>query len=330
MGSGGSLTLELKHYDWKHAGLATIPIGRPIQNTEVYILDQNLEPAPVGVTGELYIAGAGVTAGYIGQAEKTAERFVRNPFSTDATARMYRTGDVARYLEDGNIEFLGRGDDQVKIRGFRIELGEIEAVLGQHHGVKQAVVMARAQNGDASGDKRLVGYVVLHADAVAGKPGTSPITPDSLKQHLQQYLPEYMVPQALVFLPKLPLNANGKLDRQALPEPEQAQAQKAYVAPRTPTEKTIAEVWAEVLRRPLDKISLHDNFFDLGGHSLLATQVVSRLRQRLMVEIPMRAIFDKPTLSGLAESVEKSETIAVDAEPITITRAPREAYRASK
>jgi amino acid adenylation domain-containing protein len=326
----GSLTLELKNYDWKRSSLATIPIGRPIQNTEVYILDENLEPVPVGVTGELYIAGAGVTAGYVGQAEKTAERFVQNPFSTDPDAKMYRTGDLARYGEDSNIEFLGRGDDQVKIRGFRIELGEIEAVLSQHRGVKQAAVVARAQNGDANGDKRLVGYVVLQADAANSSNGQAAVTSESLKQHLQQYLPDYMVPQAVVLLPKLPLNANGKLDRQALPEPEQAQAQKAYVAPRTPTERTIAEVWAEVLRRPLDKISADDNFFDLGGHSLLATQVVSRLRQRLMVEIPMRAIFDKPTVSGLSQSVETYEAVAVEAERITIARAPREAYRASK
>jgi acyl carrier protein len=171
--------------------------------------------------------------------------------------------------------------------------------------VKQAAVVARAQNGDANGDKRLVGYVVLQADAANSSNGQAAVTSESLKQHLQQYLPDYMVPQAVVLLPKLPLNANGKLDRQALPEPEQAQAQKAYVAPRTPTERTIAEVWAEVLRRPLDKISADDNFFDLGGHSLLATQVVSRLRRELQIELPLRTLFESPTVEALSGQCEK-------------------------
>jgi len=327
----GSLTLELKNYDWKNAGLATVPIGRPIQNTQTYILDPNLEPVPVGVTGELYIAGAGVTAGYLGQAEKTAERFVPNPFASDPAATMYRTGDLARYGEDGSIEFLGRGDDQVKIRGFRIELGEIESVLAQHPAVKQAVVLARAtdpNNNDE--DKRLLAYVVLHREAAAANNGHAAVTPESLRQHLQQHVPDYMVPQAVMLLGKLPLNANGKLDRQALPEPEQEASQKAYVTPRTPTEQTIAEVWGEVLRRDPSKISADDNFFDLGGHSLLATQVVSRLRQRFLVEIPMRAIFDRPTPAGLAESVDRAQPLALETEEIAIPRASREAYRASK
>jgi amino acid adenylation domain-containing protein len=330
----GSLTLELKSYDWKNAGLSTIPIGRPIQNTATYILDQNLEPVPVGVAGELYIAGAGVTAGYLGQPEKTAERFITNPFSTDPNARMYRTGDLARYGDDGNIEFLGRGDDQVKIRGFRIELGEIESVLTQHASVKQAVVLARATestaNEDTQTDKRLLAYVVLHRDAASTSNGHGAITPETLRQHLQQQLPDYMVPQAVMLLPKLPLNANGKLDRQALPEPEQAGAQKTYIAPRTATEQTIAEVWAEVLRRDKSKISADDNFFDLGGHSLLATQVVSRLRQRFGVEIPMRAIFDRPSVSELAQTVEQATPLATETEQVSVTRATREAYRASK
>ncbi len=291
----GSLTLELKSYDWQKPGLATIPIGRPIQNTQTYILDQNLEPVPVGVRGELYIAGAGVTAGYLGQPEKTAERFLANPFSSDPAARMYRTGDLARYGADGNIEFLGRGDDQVKIRGFRIELGEIEAVLAQHPAVKQAVVLARATDPNSNtDDKRLLAYVVLHREAAASSNGHHALGSENLRQHLQQHLPDYMVPQAVMLLAKLPLNANGKLDRQKLPEPEQAASQRAFVAPRTATEQAIAEVWAEVLRRDQSKISAEDNFFDLGGHSLLATQVVSRLRQRFLVEISMRAILTDP------------------------------------
>src|SRR5436189_2644925 len=221
----GSLTLMLKDYDWKNTKLSSIPIGRPIANTQVYVLDQNLEPVPVGVIGELYIAGAGVTAGYLGQAEKTAERFLKDPFSTDPEAKMYRTGDLARYGEDGNIEFLGRGDDQVKIRGFRIELGEIESVLARHPAVKQAVVLARAtesnSTNDAPADQRLLAYVVLHRDPASASNGHGTVTSETLRQHLQQQLPDYMVPQAVVLLPKLPLNANGKLDRQALPEPEQ-------------------------------------------------------------------------------------------------------------
>jgi len=317
----GSLTLKLKEYDWRKAKLGSIPIGRPIQNTQVYVLDANLEPVPIGVIGELYIAGAGVTAGYLGQAEKTAERFIKNPFSTEPQATMYRTGDLARYGADGNIEFLGRGDDQVKVRGFRIELGEIEAVLARHVGVKQVVVLARE---DGQGEKRLLAYV-----APIREPGSAaPITGEQLLAYLKQQLPDYMVPQAVVILPKLPLNANGKIDRQALPEPEQAQAARAYVAPRTVTEETVVAIWAEVLRREPGKISVDDNFFDLGGHSLLATQVISRLRERFSVEIPMRAMFDQPRVSGLAEAVERARTVAEGEEGMAIARVAREEYRA--
>jgi amino acid adenylation domain-containing protein len=300
----GSLTLKLKDYDWKKARLASIPIGRPIQNTQLYILDANLEPVPIGVTGELYIAGAGVTAGYLGQAEKTAERFVKNPFVTNTGsefgATMYRTGDLARYGVDGQVEFLGRGDDQVKVRGFRIELGEIEAVLARHAGVKQAVVLARE---GASGEKRLLAYVVPSRKSSIT---SEPVTGDDLRAYLKQQLPDYMVPQAVMVLAKLPLNANGKIDRQALPEPEQAQAARAYVAPRTATEETVAAIWAEVLRREPNQISVEDNFFDLGGHSLLATQVISRVRKALNIELPLRTLFESPTVAALAGQAEKA------------------------
>jgi amino acid adenylation domain-containing protein len=326
----GSLTLKLKDYDYRKAGLASIPIGRPIANTQVYILDANLEPVPVGVTGELYIAGDGVTAGYLGQPEKTAERFVKNPFvspnsnssnpNSTTETQMYRTGDLARYGEDGNIEFLGRGDDQVKIRGFRIELGEIEAVLSRHASVKQVVVLARE---DEQGDKRLLAYVVPGRDSSKNE-----ISGEDLRGYLKQQLPDYMVPQAVVILAKLPLTANGKIDRQALPEPEQASQSKAYVAPKTSTEKAITEIWAEVLRRDKDKISVDDNFFDLGGHSLLATQVISRVRERFSVEIPMRIMFDQPKVAGLAEAVEQAQENASNAEEMTIAPVAREAYRA--
>jgi amino acid adenylation domain-containing protein len=312
----GSLTLKLKDYDWKQAKLGSIPIGRPIANTQVYVLDQNLEPVPIGVTGELYIAGAGVTAGYLGQAEKTAERFIKNPFVTDADAKMYRTGDLARYGADRNIEFLGRGDDQVKVRGFRIELGEIEAVLARHESVKQAVVLARE---DEQGDKRLLAYVVQSR----GKNTTG----EELRTYLKQQLPDYMVPQAVVILPKLPLNANGKLDRQALPNPEQAVQAKVYVAPRTRTEQTIAEIWAEVLRKDKSKIGVDDNFFDLGGHSLLATQVISRIRSQFSVEVAMRAVFEQPTVEGLACAVEQAQELPVDKAEFGIAAVDRETYR---
>jgi acyl carrier protein len=268
----------------------------------VYVLDANLEPVPVGVIGELYIAGAGVTAGYLGQAEKTAERFAKNPFATGGEfgTMMYRTGDLARYGVDGNIEFLGRGDDQVKVRGFRIELGEIEAVLARHAGVKQVVVLARE---DAQGEKRLLAYVVPGREQASA---TGPVTGEDLRAYLKQQVPDYMVPQAVVVMAKLPLNANGKVDRQALPEPEQAQATRVYVAPRTATEEAVAAIWAEVLRRDPNQISIDDNFFDLGGHSLLATQVISRVRKALNIELPLRTLFESPTVAALAGQAEKA------------------------
>jgi acyl-coenzyme A synthetase/AMP-(fatty) acid ligase/acyl carrier protein len=309
----GSLTLKLDEYDWKAEPLSSIPIGRPIQNTQVYVLDQNLEPVPVGVTGELYIAGAGVTAGYLNQPGKTAERFLMNPFSADANAKMYRTGDLARYGEGGEIEFLGRGDDQVKVRGFRIELGEIEAVLARHAGVKQALVLARENE---QGEKRLLAYVVAQAKELTG---------EDLREHLKQELPDYMVPQAIAILAKFPLTPNGKIDRNALPEPEQATAKRAYIAPRTETEKKIAEIWADVLRRQIDTISIDDNFFDLGGHSLMATQVVSRIRERFSLAIPMRAMFDRPTIARLGETVTEAQD--TPDEDLSIAAVSREAYR---
>jgi amino acid adenylation domain-containing protein len=311
----GSLTLRLADYDWRHSRAASIPIGRPIANTQIYILDAHLQPLPTGVIGELYIAGEGVTAGYLHQPEKTAERFVQNPFSSDPSARMYRTGDLARLLADGNVEFLGRGDDQVKIRGFRIELGEIESLLTAHPGVKQAVVLARE---DSRGDKKLVGYVVT-------EPGQAN-SADELRAYLKEQLPEVMVPAAIVVMPKIPLNPNGKVDRQALPEPEAAQ-NRAFLAPNGATEEGVATIWQEVFRR--DRIGADENFFDLGGHSLLATQVISRIRERFRVELPIRAMFDYPTISGLAEAVTSaSATPAATVAPIV--RVSREAYRGGR
>jgi amino acid adenylation domain-containing protein len=309
----GSLMLRLK--DCKLTGTATVPIGRPISNTRVYVLDQNRELVPVGVAGELYIAGAGVTAGYVGQAEKTAERFVEDPFH--AGERMYRTGDLVRWLPEGVIEFLGRADDQVKIRGYRVELGEIEAVLAAEPGVRQCVVIARGK-ADNADDKQVVAYAVLDRQQGA--------TVEGLKQALKDRLPDYMVPSAIVAMSKLPLTPNGKVDRKALPAPEE-RAAKEYKAPSTATEELVAQIWGEVLK--VEKISTDENFFDLGGHSLLATQVISRIRETFQLEIPLRTMFEAPVLDSFAaalESARESGAVAVASGPIQ--RAARRAYKA--
>ncbi|HEY2918177.1 MAG TPA: amino acid adenylation domain-containing protein, partial [Candidatus Binatia bacterium] len=267
----------------------SIPIGRPIGNTQVYILDEHLSPVPVGAHGEIYIGGDGLARGYFNRPELTAEKFIRNPFSGDSTSCLYRTGDRGRYLPDGNIEFLGRIDDQVKIRGYRIELGEIEATLGEHPMVREAVAMARE---DTPGDRRLVAYIVL-AQVTSQKA-------EELRNFLKGKLPEHMIPSALVFLESLPVTPNGKVDRKALPAPDQSrpELERAFVAPRIPLEERLARIWGEVLK--LEKVGIHDNFFDLGGHSLLATQVVSRIRTALGAEVPLRAMFEAPTIAELA------------------------------
>jgi amino acid adenylation domain-containing protein len=311
----GSLTLGLQEYDWKRSAARSIPIGRPIANTRIYILDGEQQPVPGGVVGELYIAGEGVAAGYVDQPERTAERFVHDRFGGDGEARMYRTGDLARYLADGQVEFLGRGDDQVKIRGFRVELGEIEAVLGQQAGVQQAVVLARE---DGRGERRLAAYVVARRE--------TNLDLNALREHLARHLPEYMIPAALVPLAKLPLTANGKVDRQALPAPEQASMEAAsYVAPRTPTEQMVAQIWAEVLR--LDRVGIHDNFFKIGGHSLKATQVISRVRKQLRKDLAIRLLFERPTVHEIARVVDAlPESVAKRKEP-ELMRVSRDSYR---
>jgi amino acid adenylation domain-containing protein len=271
-------------------GAAAVSIGRPLSNTEMYILDGALEPEPVGVGGELYIGGAGLSRGYWRRPELTAEKFVPDPYSGMAGARLYRTGDVVRYREDGEIEHLGRNDHQVKVRGFRVELGEIETVVGRYGGVEQSVVVARE---DVPGDKRLVAYFTARERVEAGE----------LRRYLKQELPDYMVPSGLVQLEQLPLTANGKLDRRALPAPQvRAEATAQYVAPRTETEVLLARIWSEVLR--VSGVGVEDNFFELGGHSLLATQVMAQLNGALAMELPLRALFEYPQLGSLAEQVE--------------------------
>jgi amino acid adenylation domain-containing protein len=277
-----------------HNAQANIPIGRPIGNTQIYVLDRRMEPVPVGVEGELYIAGAGLARGYLKRPDLTAERFITNRYGA-AGSRMYRTGDLARYLPDGNLEFLGRVDHQVKIRGFRIELGEIEGVLSQQPAIASCAVMAREEE---SGDKRLVAYVVPASG------GT--IDAEELRRSLGRTLPEYMVPAAFVELERLPLTRNGKLDRRALRAPEWKSRQ--YEAPQGEVETHVAGIWAQVLRA--ERVGRDDNFFAMGGHSLLATRVVSQLRQQLGVELALRTLFEAPTVAGFAVRVLEEQRAA--------------------
>jgi amino acid adenylation domain-containing protein len=278
------------------SGDEPVVLGRPLANTQIYILDRELQPVPIGVLGEIHIGGDGVTCGYLNLPELTAEKFIADPFASRADARMYKTGDLGRFLPDGRIEFMGRIDNQVKIRGFRIELGEIETVLARHVAVQDCVVIARE---DVAGDKRLVGYVV----PAAGQK----VNAAELRDWVKERLPEYMVPVAWVEMSGLPLSPNGKVDRKNLPAPDYERPELAgeYQGARTPTEEVMAGVWAEVLR--LDQVGVQDNFFQLGGHSLLATQVVSRIRNAFQVELPLRTLFEAPTVAGLAERVERMQ-----------------------
>ncbi|WP_323162398.1 non-ribosomal peptide synthetase, partial [Pseudomonas glycinae] len=265
------------------------PIGRPIANARLYVLDEHLNPVPVGVAGELYIAGACLARGYLNRPDLTAERFLPDPFSAEPGARMYRSGDLAKFQADGNVQYLGRIDQQVKLRGFRIELGEIDSLLHQQPGVQEAAVLLRE---DVAGDKRLVAYVV----------GTA--TSESLRAELQRQLPEHMIPSAWVRLSQLPLTRNGKLDRQALPAPERS-AGATYEAPRNDTERQMAEIWAEVLK--CERVGIHDNFFDLGGHSLLATRMIYAINQRMGAQLSLSSLFQTPVLLDLAAQVSRQE-----------------------
>jgi amino acid adenylation domain-containing protein len=267
----------------------TVPIGRPLPNMRAYVLDQQMRLVPTGVPGELYIGGGGVAAGYLNDPDLTAARFVPDLFSTEPGNRLYRTGDRARILPDGNIEFLGRTDRQVKVRGYRVEPGEIETVLTQHPLVRQAVVALRGEEGR----ERFVAYVMSRDLAAANT--------EELRQHLHQRLPEYMLPSAIVVLRSFPTTANGKVDVSALPDPDEEKA-RLVVAPQTAVEKELAAIWTELLKTA--DLSVHDNFFDLGGHSLLATQVISRIRKVFNKKLPLRAIFDYPTIAKLAPAIE--------------------------
>jgi amino acid adenylation domain-containing protein len=288
-----------------------VPIGRPIANTQVYVLDQSQQLAPIGVPGELYIGGSGVGLGYMNRPELTHQKFVHLPLNPKVSSLFYRTGDLGRYRADGTIEFLGRIDHQVKLRGFRIELGEIESALARHPEIGQAVVVMR----EDVGDQRLVAYVVGHA-------GHSCEVGD-LRSFLGRNLPDYMLPSAYVFLDALPVTPNGKVDRRALPSPDQSQAalHATYKAPSSHIEKVLTKIWSEILKA--HQVGVDDDFFELGGHSLLATQVVARIRRDLKVELPVRKIFENRTVSKLAVSITATHRTGEEPELTRIQRAPR-------
>jgi amino acid adenylation domain-containing protein/FkbM family methyltransferase len=287
------------------ARAGAVSIGRPIAATRLYVLGARMSPVPFGVAGELYVGGAGVSRGYLNRAALTAEKFVPDPFSEEPGARLYATGDLARFMPDGNLEFLGRRDQQVKLRGYRIELGEIESVLAQHRSVREAAADVRE---DVPGDRRLVAYVVAEEGEGCSEA--------ALREHLRERLPEYMTPSAFVLLEALPLTTNGKLDRKALPAPggERPAWEGEYVAPRTPLEELLAGVWAELLG--LERVGVDDNFFALGGHSLLATQLLARLLTIFKTELPLIAVFQSPTVAEFAGAVRAHEASPGQAEKV--------------
>ena len=282
----------------RQSRLRTVPIGRPIANTQIHILDGHLQPVPIGVAGELHIGGMGLARGYHRRPELTAEKFIADPFGREAGARLYKTGDLARYLADGAIEYLGRMDHQVKMRGYRIELGEIESVLAGLEGVREAVVVARE---DIPGDKRLVAYLTAN--------GGEPPQASELRSLLQSKLPEYMVPSAFVTLDRFPLTPNGKVDRKALPEPQNFGQTVAGLCllPRNEMERTIAAIWQEVLH--LEKIGIEDSFFHLGGHSLLLVHMQNKLEKALDKPLLIMDLFRYPTISSLAEHLSAKEKV---------------------
>ncbi|BAZ23333.1 amino acid adenylation domain protein [Kalymmatonema gypsitolerans NIES-4073] len=272
------------------------PIGKPAINVQVYLLDRNLQPVPIGVPGELYVSGDGLARGYLNRPDLTEQKFVPNPFEEAEGRRLYKTGDLAKYLSDGNIEFLGRIDDLVKVRGFRVELGEVEAVLSKHPQINQAVAKV---HGESAREKYLVAYFV----PIQGQT----LTVEQLRTFLQDQLPEYMIPSAFVQMDSFPLTPNGKVNRRALKEPTTSRPELAqtFVAPRTPTEEILAGIWRDVLG--LEQVGIYDNFFNLGGHSLLATQVISLARKAFKVELPLRSLFESPAIATLARTVEKAD-----------------------
>jgi acyl carrier protein len=287
----------------------TVSIGVPITNTQVYVLDGRMGAVGVGVVGELYLGGAGLARGYLNRPKLTAEKFVPHPYSGKRGERLYRTGDRVRWQAEGKLEFVGRGDGQVKVRGHRIELGEIEAALLGMQEIGEAVVVVRE---DEPGDKRLVGYVV-------GREGEEPDV-NGIRTALKVKLPEYMVPGLVVVLNEMPLTPNGKIDLRALPVAEATRG-ASYEAPRTPEEELVAGIWAHVLA--VERVGIDENFFELGGHSLLATRVISRIREAFQMEIPLRALFEAPTVRGLAGRIEAARRAGQGLEIPKIVQAQR-------
>ncbi|NQY62740.1 MAG: non-ribosomal peptide synthase/polyketide synthase, partial [Alteromonadaceae bacterium] len=285
----------------EHMTSASLPIGKPINNIQVYVLDEREAPVPIGVVGELYISGVGLSRGYLNQDRMTEEKFIQHPFLSDPQARLYKTGDLVRWLSDGDLEFIGRTDHQIKIRGFRIELGEIEHSLIAHDDVNEVIVIASES---ASGDKQLVAYVVsLQSEQTEQIPAL--IT--SMRVHLQNTLPDYMVPSAFVVLDKLPLTANGKVDRKALPNPDMPQQLSEYVAPSSETEIVLCEIWQDVL--DIERVGITDNFFELGGHSLLATQVIAKINQKFTVELALKTIFTFKNIEQMVPELLKQDQV---------------------
>jgi amino acid adenylation domain-containing protein len=306
-------TFSSYYYIQELPELATsVPIGCPINNTQIYILDTYLQPVPVGIIGELYIGGDGLAREYLNHTELTTKHFIKNHFSNQPTKRLYKTGDLARYLPDGNIEFLGRIDNQVKIRGFRIELSEIEAVLSEHPAVRETVVIA---DDDIPDNKYLVAYIVLNVLETANLASL-------LRKFLKEKLPEYMIPTAYVVLESIPLTPNGKVDCRALPRPEVTFDRYDYVAPRSQLEELLAEIWAKVLVK--EQVGVHDNFFELGGHSLLATQLISRIRDTFQIDVTVRNLFEAPTVEQLAKCIDTMFWAAKGADKTEATGQERE------
>jgi amino acid adenylation domain-containing protein len=294
---------------WEVAGVSleadNLPIGRPLSNTELYVLDEQAQPVPVGAVGELYIGGDGLARGYWRRPELTAEKFIPHQFAREAGARLYRTGDLVRLLDGGAVEFAGRVDHQVKVRGFRIELGEIEAMFNHHPAIREAVVMVRE---DEEREKHLVAYLV-------GEQEPTP-TVSELRRYLGAKLPDYMVPAQYVWLAQMPLSVNGKIDRQALPAPENERPKlcEEYCAPRTPTEELLAGIWSEVLH--VERIGIHDTFFELGGESILAIKLLSRINKDFNIELPLRSLFEQPTIAVLATTIVQCQAERADKEEL--------------
>jgi acyl-coenzyme A synthetase/AMP-(fatty) acid ligase/acyl carrier protein len=285
----GSCTHEVGAQSRRY-GPRTVPIGGPLAGEAVYVLDERHQPVPIGAEGRLFVGGAGVASGYVGAPELTAERFLADPYRS--AQRMYDTGDLVRWLPDGQLEFVGRVDEQVKIRGYRVEPAEVESALRSHAGVQEAVVVAHTSSG---GDARLIAYVV--ADGAATRP-----EPEALRTHLAEWVPEFMLPAAIVIIDELPRTPSGKIDRLALPDPaEAATSADDYLAPRTPMEEAVTGIWIRVLG--LAQVGVHDDFFTLGGHSLLATQVVAQVRSDFAIDLPLHSLFTYPTVESLTSEI---------------------------